>query len=299
MYDLIIIGGGPAGITAGIYAKRKKLNVLLLSKNFISQVGVAGAIENWPGEENISGPELMMKFKKHLDSYNVETKEEAVTSIEKNDSFTVKTQKGEHLAKTVIIATGRRPRQLNIKGESDFIGKGVVYCTTCDAPMFQNKKVFIVGGGNAGVEAAIEMKDYTDHVTLLECSSSFSADEYLIEKAKAKNIEMLNNYSLEEILGSVFVENIVIKNTLDGIKKELPAEGVFVQIGSTPITDFAEDLVELDKNGDIKIDPLTNKTKTEGLYAAGDVTFVKSKQIVIATGEGAKAALSVYDYLRR
>lgn len=299
MYDLIIVGGGPAGITAGIYAKRKKLNVLIISTNFISQVGVAGAIENWPGEKSIMGPELMIKFKDHLDSYKVETKEEKVTSITQEDHFCITTEKEKYFARAVIYAAGRKPRQLGVPGEKEFIGKGVVYCTTCDAPLFQGKKVVVVGGGNAGLEAAIEMTDYTGDVTLVEYSSSFTADEFLVEKAKEKGVKLLNNIKIKKIEGERFVSKILFEEGSDGEEKELFAEGVFVQIGSTPITDPVQDLVELDERGDIKIDLLTNQTKTKGLYAAGDVSIVKSKQIIIAAGEGAKTALSVYEFLKK
>ncbi len=299
MYDLIIVGGGPAGITAGIYAKRKKLNVLIISTNFISQVGVAGAIENWPGEKSIMGPELMIKFKDHLDSYKVETKEEKVTSITQEDHFCITTEKEKYFARAVIYAAGRKPRQLGVPGEKEFIGKGVVYCTTCDAPLFQGKKVVVVGGGNAGLEAAIEMTDYTGDVTLVEYSSSFTADEFLVEKAKEKGVKLLNNIKIKKIEGERFVSKILFEEGSDGEEKELFTEGVFVQIGSTPITDPVQDLVELDERGDIKIDLLTNQTKTKGLYAAGDVSIVKSKQIIIAAGEGAKTALSVYEFLKK
>lgn len=299
MYDLIIVGGGPAGITAGIYAKRKKLNVLIISTNFISQVGVAGAIENWPGEKSIMGPELMIKFKDHLDSYKVETKEEKVTSITQEDHFCITTEKEKYFARAVIYAAGRKPRQLGVPGEKEFIGKGVVYCTTCDAPLFQGKKVVVVGGGNAGLEAAIEMTDYTGDVTLVEYSSSFTADEFLVERAKEKGVKLLNNIKIKKIEGERFVSKILFEEGSDGEEKELFAEGVFVQIGSTPITDPVQDLVELDERGDIKIDLLTNQTKTKGLYAAGDVSIVKSKQIIIAAGEGAKTALSVYEFLKK
>jgi thioredoxin-disulfide reductase len=300
MYDLIIIGGGPAGITAGIYALRKKIKTLIIAKDFIGQAGMAGVVENWPGEKEILGIELMMKLKDHLSVYNPEIKEEEVVSIQKEEnSFIVKTKKDKYFSKTVLLATGRKARRLNVLGEKEFLGKGVAYCTTCDAPLFQNKKVVVVGGGNAGFEGAIELTKYTKEVSLFEFSSNIVADEALQEKAQNAGVKVYTNYKIEEVMGSNFLERIKYKDLISGEIKEVEAEGLFVQIGSTAIVDFVKDLVEIDKFGDIVINPNTYETKTEGLFAAGDVTNVKHKQIVIATGEGAKASLSVNDFLKQ
>ncbi len=298
MYDLIIIGGGPAGITAGIYAARKRLKTLFLTKDFIGQTGVAGEIENWPGEKSITGPELMEKFKEHLDVYDVEEKEEEVFSVTKEKNFVVKTEKGEYSSRAIILATGRKPRELKVPGEKEFIGKGVVYCTTCDAPLFKNKKVVVVGGGNAGFESAIELTGYASEVVLLEYSSSFSADEFLQEKAKKEGVTLYKRFQVGSIEGDAFVKKINCRDLETNTEKSFNVEGVFVQIGSDPIANYIKDLVEKNEGGDVIIDFKTNKTKTEGLFAAGDVTDVKSKQIVVATGEGAKASLSAYDYLK-
>ncbi len=298
MYDLIIIGGGPAGIVAGIYAARKKLKTLTLAKNFIGQTGLTGIIENWPGEKIITGPELMNKFEEHLKNYEIEIKEEKVVSLEKSKEFSVKTGKEEFSSRAVIIATGRKARALDVPGEREFIGKGIVYCTTCDAPLFKNKNVIVVGGGNAGLESAIELTDHTDKVFLFEASSRLSGDEFLQEKAKEKGVEIFTNRKIKEIKGDNFVEEVLFEDS--GKEEKMQAEGVFIQIGSIPITDFVSDtLVDFNEDGEIIIDLKDCKTKTEGLFAAGDVTDVRDKQIVVATGEGAKASLSVYDYLKK
>jgi len=298
MYDLIIVGGGPAGITAGIYASRKRLKALIITKDFIGQTGVSGEIENWPGEKSILGPELMAKFKDHLDEHEIEKVEEKVVLVEKEDVFTVKTEKSSYKGQAIIFAAGRKPREMQVPGEKDFVGKGVVYCTTCDAPLFKNKRVVVVGGGNAGFESAIELTRYTDEVSLFEYSSSFSADEFLQEKAKKEGVNLVRNVKAESIEGDSFVRKINYKNLETNKSESSDVEGVFVQIGSVPITDSVKDLVELDKGGNIVIDHRSNQTKIKGFFAAGDVTNIKSKQIVIATGEGAKAALSAYDYLK-
>lgn len=299
MYDLIIVGGGPAGITAGIYAARKKLSTLIVSKNFIGQTGMAGMIENWPGEKNILGPELIFKFKDHLDNYQIDKKEEEVISISKKEKFEVQTKNDLFTATAVIIATGRKPRELGVINEKEFIGRGVVYCTTCDAPLFKDKKVVVAGGGNAAFEAAIEMISYTKDVCLFDISSKFSADEILQEKAKEKGISLFNNIRIDEVGGKTFLEKIKYTDLTNNKEKFISAEGLFIQIGSLPITGFLDDFLELDDERNIIINFETQETSTKGVFAAGDVTNVKEKQIIIAAGEGSKAALSAYRFLKK
>ncbi len=292
MYDLIIIGGGPAGITAGIYAARKKLNCLILTNDFLGQTGKTGIVENWPGEKEIAGPELMSKFEDHLKNHRIEIKEEKVVSLEKG--FIVKTENNLFKSKSVIISSGRKQRELKVPGEKEFIGKGIVYCTTCDAPLFKNKRVAVVGGGNAGFESAIELTDYTDQVSLIE-SYEIKADEFLQEKAKKKKVKVFTGKKIKEIKGDNFLEEIVFED-----QESMKVDGLFIQIGSIPVVDFIEkDLVDFNQKKEIKIDYRTCETKTKGLFAAGDVSSVKDKQIIIASAEGAKAALSVYDFLKK
>ncbi len=297
MQELIIIGGGPAGVAAGIYAARKQINTLLISKDFIGQAGQAGMIENWPGEKNILGPELMKKFQEHLNSYQIQTLEEKVVLIKKENCFKVKTENKEYSAKSVIIATGRKPRLLNVPGEKDFIGKGVSYCVTCDGAFFKNKKVVIIGGGNSGFEGAIELAEYAQEVFIFERGSEFKADKILQEKAKKKGIKLLNNIKIEKIKGENFVQEI--EYSLNKEKKSIKTDGIFIEIGSDPVVNFLDDsLVDFSEQKEIEIDFKTCQTKTPGLFAAGDVTTVKDKQIVVACGEGVKALISVYHFLQ-
>ncbi len=297
MYDLIIIGGGPAGVTAGIYAARKRIKTLLITKNFIGQVGESGLIENWPGEKEIIGPELMLKFEEHLKAQDVEIIEDEVVTVTKENNFSIITTENKFQSKSVIVATGRKPKRLNIPGEKEYTGKGVVYCTTCDAPLFKDKKVVVVGGGNTGFESAIELTDHAKEVILFERSSSLLADEILQEKAKEKDIKVFTNHEIIKIIGDRFLSKINFKDKDE--EKAMEVDGVFIQIGSVPVINFIENLVDLNKNGEIIIDPKSCQTKTEGLFAAGDVTETYYKQIVVATGEGAKAALANYCYLKK
>ena len=302
MFDLIIIGGGPAGITAAIYAIRKKINTMLISRDFVGQAGEASIIENWPGYKKITGLELLKRMKEHLDSLGAQIKQEEVVGLDKKDNFfVVKTsQNNEYQAKSVIVASGASPRSLEVPGEREFIGKGVSYCVTCDAPFFKEKVVAVVGGGNSGLEAALELVKYAKKVYILEFSSQLKGDEVLQEKVeKEKKIEVILSAKTEEIKGDNFVREISYSDRVSGKKKSLSVDGVFVQIGRVPATVFVkEDLVEFSERGEIKIEPGTNKTKTPGLFAAGDVSSVAFKQIIIAAGEGAKAALFCYDYLK-
>jgi thioredoxin-disulfide reductase len=300
MKDLIIIGGGPAGLTAGIYGARKNLDTLLLTDNFIGQMGNAGIIENWPGEREITGPELIDNFKAHLDGYGVNAKEERVLEVNKQgEDFKVKTEENLYQAKAIIVATGRKPRKLNIPGEEKFVGKGVSYCVTCDGALFRDKKVVIIGGGNAGLEGALELADYTEKVTVLEIAPKLQADEYLIDRvSKLNNVEIKTEAEPQRIKGDGFVSSITYKDIQSEEKGELEVEGIFVEIGAIPNTNFLDDLVEFNKRGEIKINK-KGKTKTEGLFGAGDVTDVRDKQIVVATGEGCKALLSAYNYIKK
>jgi len=300
MKELIIIGGGPAGITAGIYAARKKLDGLLLTKDFIGQLGNAGVMENWPGEKNIQGPELLESFKSHLENYEFPIKQEEVEGLEKSeDGFRVITEGKSFESEAVIITTGRRPRPLNVPGEEEFVGKGVSYCVTCDGALFQDKNVAIVGGGNAGLEGALELSDYGKKVFILEIGDRLQGDEYLIDKVKdRKNIELLTKVKTEKIMGDDFVTGLEYENLSDGKSSKLEVEGVFIEIGSIPNSNFLNGLVELNDVSEIKIDPETCRTATEGLFAAGDVTDVRDKQVVVAAGEGCKALLSAYSYIK-
>jgi len=301
MYDLIIIGGGPAGITAGIYAARKKLDTLLITKNFISQAGKAAWIENYPGFKGIVGLDLMNKFKEQLDKLEIDINEgEEVKGIKKKGNvFEIRTtEKDRYTAKTVIITSGRDPRPLEVPGEKEFIGRGISYCVTCDGPLFSGKTVAVIGGGNSAFMAAFELAKYCPKVYLLEAGPRPKADEINQERAKKEaKIKVICHAKIKEIRGKDFVNSLVYEDQLSQKINELPVAGVFIEIGSLPATGFVKDLVDFNERDEIQIDPETCSTKTPGLFAAGDVTDIRDKQIIIAGGEGAKAALSAYYYL--
>ena len=301
MYDLIIIGGGPAGITAGIYAARKKLNTLLISKDFLGQTGKAWEIQNYPGYESILGAELMGKFKAQLEKFSIDLNEgEAAKSIKKKgDLFEIRTtQKDRYTAKAVIVASGRDPRPLEVKGEKEFIGHGLSYCVTCDGPMFQGKNVAVIGGGNAGFMASLELVKFCPKVYLLEEGIKPRADELVQEQVKnSGKAEVVCNIKIKEIKGTVFVDGLVYEDKITKKETTLAVQGVFVEIGSLPATGFLKELVDFNQKDEIKVNPRTNETKTPGLFAAGDVTDVRDKQVITACGEGAKAAISAYNYL--
>lgn len=303
MYELIIIGGGPAGIAAGIYATRKKLNTLLISRDFIGQVGKAFLIENYPAFEEIRGAALMEKFKKHLEKFAIDINEgEEVSKIlkRKDGTFEVTTsQKDRYFTRAIIVASGGDPRPLEIPGEKEFLGRGVSYCTTCDAPLFQDKTVAVIGGGNSGFGAALELSKYCPKIYILHRGSKPRADEITQERVrKTKKIKVLLNADIKEIKGKNFVESIVYQDLKIKKQKKIIVQGIFIQIGSIPATGFVKGLVDFNKRDEIKIDPRNCQTKTPGLFAAGDVTDVPIKQIIVAAGEGAKAALSAYEYLQ-
>jgi thioredoxin-disulfide reductase len=303
IYDLIIIGGGPAGVTAGIYAARQKLNTLLITKSFSGQIAKkAVAIENYPGFEKISGPELIKRFEKHLGKQKIDIERDEVRKLKKigEKFFVWTTSKNKFTAKAVIIASGADPRPLEVPGEKKFIGRGVSYCVTCDGPLFSNKDVVVVGGGNAGFEAAIFLSNFAKKIYILEYSQRVMADKINQERVKKiKKVEVITSAVLKRIKGNQFVTSVVYQDRKSGKNINLAVEGVFVEIGSQPATSFVKGLVDFNERDEIKVDCKNYQTKTSGLFAAGDVNVGKVKQIVTAASEGAKAALSTYEYLQK
>ncbi len=309
IYDLIIIGGGPAGITAGIYAARKRLKTLLLSYDFIGQVGKTGRVDNWPGDFGIIGQDLIGKFKKHLREFELEIKEgEKVRRVTLRSAqgdalrrFLVKTEKGgEFSARAIIVATGRDPRPLEVPGEKEFISRGVSYCSICDSPFFKEKAVAVIGGGNAGFEAALDLIKYAKRIFIFERSDKAVADELLQELAKKeKKIKIQLNKEVKKIEGRGKVQDLVYQDLKTGKTFQVPIDGVFVQIGSVPATGFLKGLVDFNKADEIKVDFQTCESSTEGIFAAGDVNDGRWKQIIIAAGEGCRAALAAYEYLQK
>jgi len=304
IYDLIVIGGGPAGITAGIYAGRQRMKTLLITKEFGGQMAKkATEVCNYPGFENISGVELIEKFVSHLEKQEtVEIKFSEAEKIEKNGNiFTIITTENEKIqGKAVIIATGADPRPLEVVGEKEFIGKGVSYCVTCDGPIFKNKTIAIIGGGNAGFEAALFMTNYANKIYILEFGPEIKADQInQKEVEKSKKIQIITNAAVQEIKGDVMVKSLVYQDNISKDNKILEVQGVFIEIGSQPATSIAKGLVDFTKRDEIIVEPETFMTKTPGLFAAGDNNSGPYKQIVTAAGEGCKTALAAYDYLRK
>jgi len=295
-YDLLILGAGPAGITAAIYAARKKLSFIVITNDIGGQAAWSGDIENYVGYQFITGPELIAKFEEHMNSYGIEVKKpENIKKINKEGNLVrTTTDKAEYLSKTLIVATGKRPRLLNVPGESEFKNKGVTYCATCDGPIFKDKNVAIIGGGNSGLDAALQMITVSPKVYMIDAAPQLIGDPIMIEKVKAaKNIEILNNARVKRIYGEAFVKGLEIER--DGKNSTIAIEGVFVEIGLMPNTDFAETIKKNDQK-EIVVD-CQNNTDVDGIFAAGDVTNVHEKQIIVACGEGAKASLSAFKYL--
>ena len=303
LYDLIIIGGGPAGITAGIYAGRQKLNALLITKNLGGQlIRKTVEIENYPGFPKITGLKLMKNFISHLEKQDIKIKFGQVNKIEKkNEHFTIFTKKKEKLkTKAAIIASGADPRPLEVKGEKEFLGKGVSYCAACDGPIFYNKKVAVVGGGNAGFESAIFLSKIAKKIYILEYMPFLKADIKNQQTAKKiKKIQVLTNVAVEKIEGDSFVKSLTYFDRQAKKKITLPIDGVFIEIGNQPATSFAKGLVNFNKNDEIIVEFETCQTKTEGLFAAGDCNTGRFKQIITAAGEGAKAALAAFQYIQK
>lgn len=299
MYDLIIIGAGPAGITATIYAARKKLNFLVITKDIGGQAALSADVENYTGYQYITGPELVEKFEKHMKEFNIEVKEgEEVVMVEKmNGTIKVKTDRGTYESKVLIIATGARPRTLNVPGEKEFKNRGVTYCATCDAPLFANMDVAVIGDGNSALDATLQLMKIANKIYLINMNPSFRGDEVMIEKVKKSDkVVTLYNAKTLEIFGDKMVTGIKLEK--DREQKILDVQGVFVEIGYVANSDLVANLVELNKQGEVVVDEHC-KTNVPGIFAAGDVSNAPYKQIVVAAGDGAKAALSAYEYLSR
>ncbi len=296
--DLIIIGAGPAGITASIYAARKKMDFLIITKNIGGQAAWSADIENYPGYQLITGPELVKKFEEHLNQYGIKLKEneEAVELEKKGDLIHVKTTKSDYEAKAVIIASGKKVKELDVPGESEFKNKGVAYCVVCDGPLFSGKDVAVVGGGNSALDAVIQLMNIADKIYLVNVTDHLTGDVVMQEKIRGnKKAFILNNAKVEAILGDKFVTGMDID--IRGKKQRLDVKGVFVEIGLMPNSWFAKGIYKNGK-GEIEVN-CANETNVAGVFAAGDVTNVSEKQIIIAAGDGAQSALTAARYLSR
>ena len=301
MYEIIIVGGGPAGMAASVYAARKRLYTLLITNDIGGQVNWTSGVENYLGYQFIEGADLIGKFQKQVNQFPIDQKIGVkVAQITKIDGgFEVAAETGEkYQGKTVLLASGKRPRRLNVEGEKELTGRGVTYCATCDGPIFAGQKVAVVGGGNSAIEAALDMIKVAEHVDMVSVTP-LTGDPIMIEKlSDAKNLTIFTEYQTEKILGQGLTAGIVIKEIKTGKTQQLDVTGIFIEIGLEPNSDMVKNLVKLNQTGEVPVN-CSCETEIPGLYAAGDVTTVPEKQIVIAAGEGAKAALQAHRYLQR
>ncbi len=295
-YDLIIIGAGPAGITATVYAARKKIDFMVLSNDIGGQTAWSGDIENYTGYQFITGPELTRKFEEHMKAFSAPLNlPEAVIDIKKeNNLIKIKTDKDEYFCKTAIIASGKRPRLLNVPGEKEYKNRGVTYCATCDAPIFKDKNVAVIGGGNSSLDATLQLIRLCPKIYLINIGPHLTGDPVMIENVeKAANVEIWNDSKVKEISGDNFVKAMAVEK--DGQSHRLEVSGIFVEIGLIPNSEF-DKITKHNEYGEIVVND-RNNTSVEGVFAAGDVTNVPEKQIIIACGEGSKACLSAFRYL--
>lgn len=303
MYDLAILGGGPAGVAGGVYASRKRLKTIFITDSWGGQSTVSDGIQNWIGTINIPGTQLAEDLKNHLKAYadNVVDihQEEYVERVSKNnDIFTVKTNKGSYDAKTVLITTGSHRRKLEIPGAEQYENKGITYCASCDGPIFSGKDVVVIGGGNAGFETAAQLLAYTKSVTLLNRGDSFKADPVTVQKVLSHpNMKSIMNAIPKEVKGGAFVTGMTYEDATTKETYEIPTEGIFVEIGLLPSTDYVKDTVPLNQYGQIIIDPKTQQTQTKGIWAAGDCTDTLYHQNNIAAGDAVRALEDIYMHL--
>ncbi len=308
-YDLLIIGGGPAGMTAAIYATRRKLDTLLVAKVIGGQTAWSADIENYLGFTMVTGPDLTAQFYKHVKRFDddnatfdleVVEGQEVVHLEQLQDGWLAKLSDGQVLTVgAVIIAAGKNPRMLNIPGEKKLMGRGVTFCATCDAPLYKGKVVAVVGGGNSALDATLQLKKICPKVYAVTINPALTGEQVMVDAVMGSdNVTVLTERDAVEILGGTQVTGLRVKHRQTGEVEELAVGGIFEEIGYEPATDFLQGVVELNQAHEVVIDTL-NQTSAPGVFAAGDITTVPEKQIVVAAGEGAKAALQAYAYLTR
>lgn len=298
MYDLIIIGAGPAGITAAVYAARKRLYFLVITVDIGGQTAWSGDIENYTGYQFITGPDLVSKFEEHMRQYKIPIKElEKVVEVRRDgDRIRIKTVKAEYEARTVIIASGKVSKMLGVPGEKEFKNRGLTYCATCDGPLFAGKAVAVIGGGNSALDAALQLIKIAKHVHIINNTDRLGGDEIMREKVEASSlVTVMNGSTVKEILGDKMVTGVRVAKASG--EESIAVQGVFVEIGLIPTSDFLKDVAK-NERGEIKVN-CKGETSIPGIFAAGDVTDVPEKQIIIAAGDGSKAALSVFRYLNQ
>jgi thioredoxin reductase (NADPH) len=297
LYDVVIVGGGPAGLAAGIYTRRAKLSSLLLEKTVLGgQVATADLIENYPGILEIKGYELSQKLQEQAEKFGLEIRYAEVTGVRiESDNKIVLASEGEYAGRSLIVTSGAEPARLNVKGENEFVGKGVSYCATCDGPFFSGKEVIVVGGGDSAVTEAIYLAKIASTVHVVHRRDRLRAEKVNEERAKANpRIDFMWNTVVEEIAGTKFVERVVLKDVKTGQKRDFKTDGVFIYAGRKPNTGFID--VDKDPAGYIKMNDVC-ETSMKGIFAAGDCTSPLWKQIITAAGEGAKAAMSAQEYV--
>ena len=296
--ELVIIGGGPAGTSAGVYAARKRIPTTLIVQEFGGQSVVSEEIHNWIGIPAISGADLAKSFEKHLDEYKSDIfnilKDEVIDVKEENNFFFIKTSSGKSIkTRALLITSGSVRRKLNIPGSDEFENKGLTYCASCDGPLFADKDVAVIGGGNAGFESAAQLLAYTSSVTLLHKNAEFKADKITVDKTLSNpKMKAITNVDITEVFGNGFVKGLKYKENNE--EKTLNVEGIFVEIGLVPMTEFIKDLVELDNINRIKVDPYTQQSSHKMIWAAGDCSDVLFHQNNIAAGDAVKAIEHIY-----
>jgi len=307
LFDIIIIGAGPAGVSAAVYAARRKLDTLVISKDVGGQTNWSAEVENYLGFEFMSGYELSQKFYQHVKKidedntlYDLEllSGDEVVKLEAEGKNFMVTTAGQKRFrARTILIAAGANPRRLNITGEKDLIGKGVTFCATCDGPLYHDKTIAVIGGGNSAMEAVLYLTKIAKYIYIININAEFRGETALAEEIdKLKNVEIKNLTETLEMSGTSKLEKIKIKNRQSKREEWLNVDGVFEEIGYEPNTEVFVDLLKLNEKKEIAIDG-RNRTSVPGIFAAGDISSVSQKQIIIAAGEGAKAVLEIYNYL--
>ncbi len=301
IYDIVIIGGGPGGVAAGVYAARKQMKAVIIADRIGGQSTVSATVENWIGDISLKGAELAEKLEAHLRAQEgLEIVQPArAQRLTRNDdgTFTVETEDGvSYHTKTVLLATGGRHRHLDVPGEEKFKGRGVVYCSTCDAPMFRDKETAVIGTGNSGLEAVEDLLPWAKHITLISHNDEITGDPVTFDRIMASDkVDVLYNANTTEIMGEVLVSGLRYADTVTGEEKELPVQGVFVEIGVVPNTDLVQGLVEMTDYGHIIVDHGNGATSVPGIFAAGDVTHQPYRQNNIAAGDAIKATLAAYD----
>lgn len=300
--DLAIIGGGPAGLTAALYAARRAIQTLVITKDIGGQMATTPLVENYPGIESIDGLQLSLDMQKQAEKYGAKVMFSEVKHVEPNqgeqkNEFLITTAGESVLAKSVVLTFGVTPRKLKVPGEDEYYGKGVSYCATCDAPLYKNKVVAVVGGGNAAIEAAEIFSRLATKTYLIHRRDQFRAEEITLNKVKTDpKIEIRTWSEIREVKGEKTVKTITVENTQDKRTEEISVDGVFVEIGRVVQSEWIKNLVDLNEAGEIMAAP-NGATRTPGLYAAGDVTNIPQKQIVASAGQGCIAALSAYEYI--